>query len=62
MDESGLSMVPLSMYFSDGRVKVELALVRGKKTWDKRRDLATRDAQRDIERAMSQHVKGRRRS
>ncbi|MEO9139008.1 MAG: SsrA-binding protein SmpB [Jatrophihabitans sp.] len=58
--ESGLSMVPLSMYFNDGRVKVELALVRGKKTWDKRQDLAQRDAQRDIERAMSQHLKGRR--
>ena len=62
VNESGLSMVPLSMYFSDGRVKVELALVRGKKTWDKRHDLATLDAQRDIERAMSDHVKGRRRA
>ena len=57
--ESGLSMVPLSMYFSDGRVKVELALVKGKKTWDKRHDLAERDAQRDIERAYSLHAKGR---
>lgn len=59
--ESGLSMVPLSLYFHDGRVKVELALVRGKKTWDKRHDLAERDAQREIERALSRHVKGRRR-
>ena len=62
VNESGLSMVPLSMYFHDGRVKVELALVRGKKTWDRRQDLTTRDAQRDIERAMSAHLKGRRRS
>jgi SsrA-binding protein len=62
VDESGLSMVPLSMYFSDGRVKVELALVRGKKTWDKRHDLAERDAQREVERAMSRHLKGRRRA
>ena len=57
--ESGLSMVPLSMYFHDGRVKVELALVKGKKTWDKRQDLAERDAQRDIDRAFSLHAKGR---
>jgi SsrA-binding protein len=60
--ESGLSMVPLSMYFSDGRVKVELALVKGKKTWDKRHDLAERDARREIERAHSDHLKGRRRA
>ena len=59
--ESWLSMVPLSLYFSDGRVKVELALVRGKKTWDRRHDLADRDARRDIERGLSDHLKGRRR-
>lgn len=58
--ERGLSMVPLSLYFSDGRVKVELALVRGKKIWDRRHDLAERDAQRDIERALSDHLKRRR--
>ena len=57
--ESGLSIVPLSMYFSDGRVKVEIALVRGKKTWDKRHDLAERDAQREIERGLAAHRKGR---
>ncbi|HEV7205626.1 MAG TPA: SsrA-binding protein SmpB [Jatrophihabitans sp.] len=62
VNESGLSMVPLSLYFDDGRVKVELALVRGKKTWDKRHDLAARDAQREIERNLSQHLKGRRRA
>lgn len=60
VNESGLSMVPLSLYFSDGRVKVELALVRGKKTWDRRHDLAERDARRDVERALSDHLKGRR--
>lgn len=58
--ESGLSLVPLALYFSDGRVKVELALVKGKKTWDKRQDLAERDAQREIDRALSHHLKGRR--
>ena len=60
--ESGLSMVPLSLYFQDGLVKVELALVRGKKTWDRRHDLAERDAQRDIERGLSDHLRGRRRT
>ncbi len=60
--ESGLSMVPLSLYFDDGRVKVELALVKGKKTWDRRHDLAERDAQREIERGLSDHLKGRRRA
>ena len=59
--ESGLSMVPLSLYFHDGLVKVELALVRGRKTWDRRRALAERDAAREVERALSQHLKGRRR-
>ena len=59
--ESGLAMVPLSLYFNDGRAKVELALVRGKKTWDRRQDLAERDARRDIERAMSDDVKRRHR-
>lgn len=58
--EGGLSLVPLALYFSDGRVKVELALVKGKKTWDKRQDLAERDAQREIDRALSHHLKGRR--
>jgi SsrA-binding protein len=57
--ESGLSMVPLSMYFNDGLVKVELALVRGKKIWDKRHDLAERDARREIERGIALHAKGK---
>ncbi len=39
--ESGLTLVPLSLYFSDGKVKVELALARGKRSYDKRQDLAT---------------------
>ena len=60
--ENGLSMVPLALYFSDGLVKVELALVRGKKTWDRRHDLAARDAEREIARGFSDHLKGRRRA
>jgi SsrA-binding protein len=50
--EQGLSLVPLSMYFKDGKVKVELGLGRGKRTYDKRHDLARRDAAREVERAL----------
>jgi SsrA-binding protein len=57
--ESGLSLVPLSMYFKDGKVKVELALARGKKSYDKRQDMAKRDAQREIARAAGRAAKGR---
>lgn len=57
--ESGLSLVPLSMYFKDGKVKVELALARGKKSYDKRQTLAKRDAEREITRAAGRAAKGR---
>ena len=51
--EKGLTLVPVSMYFKEnGLVKVELALARGKKTYDKRQAIAKRDAQREIDRAM----------
>jgi SsrA-binding protein len=50
--ESGLTLVPLSLYFKDGKVKVELALARGKRTYDKRQDLAKKDAAREVERAI----------
>ena len=50
--ERGLTLVPLTLYFKDGRAKVELALARGKRTYDKRHDLAERDAARDIDRAL----------
>ena len=56
--EGGLTMVPLSVYFSDGWAKVELALAKGKKSYDKRQDLATRDAQREITRALGRRSKG----
>ena len=49
--ERGLTLVPTKLYFRNGRVKVELALARGKDVRDKRRDLQTREAQRDMERA-----------
>jgi SsrA-binding protein len=50
--ERGQTLVPTRLYFKDGRVKVELALARGKESRDKRQDLARRDAQRQIERAL----------
>ncbi|APU13065.1 MULTISPECIES: SsrA-binding protein SmpB [Actinoalloteichus] len=57
--ESGLSLVPLAMYFQDGKVKVELALAKGKKAHDKRQDIARRDADREIARAYGRARKGR---
>lgn len=50
--ERGLTLVPTRLYFRDGRVKLELALARGKLGHDKRRDIADRDARRQIERAL----------
>jgi SsrA-binding protein len=50
--ERGLTLVPLSLYFSGGRAKVELAVARGKRTYDKRHDLAQRDAAREVDRAL----------
>jgi SsrA-binding protein len=57
--EGGLTLVPLAIYFSSGKVKVELALARGKRAYDKRQDLARRDADREISRAMGRRSKGR---
>ena len=50
--EGGLTLVPLSLYFTDGKAKIELALARGRRTYDKRHELARRDAQREVERAL----------
>jgi SsrA-binding protein len=52
VQQKGLTLVPTRMYFKNGRVKLELAVGRGKEQRDKRRDIAKRDAQRDIERAL----------
>ena len=57
--EGGLTVVPLVMYFKEGRVKVELALAKGKRSYDKRQDLAKRDADREIARAYGRSLKGR---
>ncbi|MEH3155511.1 MAG: SsrA-binding protein SmpB [Gordonia paraffinivorans] len=58
MQTQNVTLVPLSMYFSDGKVKVELALARGKQAHDKRRDIAERDARRDVIRELGRRVKG----
>ena len=58
-DGSGLTLVPLSMYFSEGWAKVELALARGLKSYDKRQVLAARDAQKEIARELGRRLKGR---
>ena len=50
--ERGLTLIPTRLYFKDGRVKVELALGRGKELHDKRRDIAKRDADRQMQRAL----------
>jgi SsrA-binding protein len=50
--EKGVTLVPMRVYFKDGRAKVELAMARGKKAYDKRHALAERDAKRETERAM----------
>ena len=50
--EKGQTLVPTKLYFKDGRVKVELALARGKDVRDKRRSVAEREARRDMERAL----------
>ena len=57
--DGNLALVPLSMYFSAGKVKVELALGRGKQAHDKRQDIARRDAQREVTRELGRRVKGK---
>ena len=50
----GYSLVPLSMYLSNGRVKMEIAVAKGKKLYDKRHDIAQKDASREMERRMKE--------
>ena len=52
VSEKGFTVVPTRLYFKDGKVKVELALAKGKELRDKRRDIASRDAKRQIEREL----------
>lgn len=54
VQEKGFTLVPLSLYLSRGRVKAELALAKGKRDFDKRQDIAERDAKREMERAFKE--------
>jgi SsrA-binding protein len=56
--EGGRTIVPLSLYFKDGKAKVEIGLARGKKTYDKRASLAERQATREMARELGRRAKG----
>ena len=56
--QDGVALIPLSLYFKDSRVKVELGLCKGKKTYDKRDAVAKRDAKREMDRAMREKNRG----
>lgn len=58
VNERGLTIVPLSLYFKDGRAKIEIALAKGKKTYDKRHALAERQAAREAQQAVGRRLKG----
>ncbi|RYU12904.1 SsrA-binding protein SmpB [Nocardioides iriomotensis] len=58
VNEKGLTIVPLALYFKDGRAKVEIALARGKKSFDKRHAIAERQAKRETEQAVGRRLKG----
>lgn len=57
---SGRTIVPLAIYFVDGYAKVELAVATGKRDWDKRQDIAARDADRDAQRELAARNRGER--
>ena len=58
LTEAGLTMVPLKVFFQNGKAKIELGVARGKRQWDKRQAMAERDAKRDTDRAIRQHNRG----
>ena len=58
VNEKGLTVIPLSLYFKDGKAKVEIALARGKKTYDKRHALAEKQANREKAQALGRQLKG----
>ncbi|WP_243059356.1 SsrA-binding protein SmpB [Nocardioides sp. SR21] len=60
VNEKGLTVVPLALYFKDGRAKVEIALAKGKKSWDKRQAIAERTADRETQQAIGRRMKGMR--
>src|SRR4029078_3870179 len=58
VNERGLTIVPLSLYFKDGRAKIEIALAKGKKTYDKRHAPSERPAAREAQQAVGRRLKG----
>ena len=60
VSEKGLTVVPLALYFKDGRAKVEIGVGKGKKSWDKRHAIAERTADREKQQALGRHLKGMR--
>ncbi|MEY4493398.1 MAG: hypothetical protein RL355_747 [Actinomycetota bacterium] len=58
MKESGLTIIPLSLYFSDGKAKVEIAIARGRKHHDKRQAIAEKDAKREAAKSVGRRSKG----
>ena len=59
VQQKGLTIIPVRMYLSHGRAKVEIALARGKRKYDKRQSIARRDSQRDVARTLAEQRKGR---
>lgn len=58
VEESGLTLIPLRLYWKAGRAKLEFGVGRGKKLWDKRQDVQKREAQREMDRAVAHRAKG----
>ena len=58
VNEKGFTLIPTALYFKDGRAKVEIALARGKKTYDKRHALAAKQADREKQQALGRKLKG----
>ena len=56
--ETGLTIIPIALYFKDGYAKIEIGVARGKKSYDKRHALAEREAKRDADRAMARRGRG----
>ena len=61
VEEKGLTLIPLKLYFKRGKAKVEIAVARGKREYDRRHDIARRDAQRETERAFRESTLAQRR-
>ena len=57
--EGGVTLVPITLYFKDGRAKIEIALARGKRSYDKRQALAEKQSKREMQRALSRRSSGK---